>query len=287
MNQLILTPNHLAAALGLKREDLNLIVGSVPNFYYTFSKPKLDKESGKPKLKDGKIQYRSYNVSTGTLRKVQDRLLKSILQKIPLHPCLKGGMKGQSGAINANFHKGQIFRFQTDITNFFPSVSSEMVYYALREKGFSKQVSNIITDLTTLSTTKSFHNRSLPQGAPTSPILSNIVFESIAKQLVDVVADKDIKFTTWVDDLTFSSNTDFQYLIPSLIQIISKNGFKISRKKTTYRHYTSIITGVVTGMSTLKVTDTFRNKDESELNEMQQLGRQAYQEYVYRIDKGK
>lgn len=287
MNQVILTPNHLAAALGLKREDLNHLIRSVPDFYYTFSEPKLNKETGEPKLKDGEIQYRSYNASTGTLRKVQDRLLKSILQKIPLLPCLKGGMKGQSGAINANIHKGQIFRFQTDITNFFPSVSSEMVCYALRDKGFSKQVANIITDLTTLSTTKSFHNRSLPQGAPTSPILSNIVFERIAKQLGDVVADKDIKFTTWIDDLTFSSNKDFRDLIPSLIQIISKNGFKISRKKTTYRHNTSIITGVVTGMSTLKVTDTFRNKDEGGLNEMQKLGRQAYKEYVHRIDKGK
>jgi len=280
------TKNQFLQIIGCSENVLNDVLNNIENYYYEFEELKYNEDKS-VKVKNGVIQKRYYNPSCKELKEIQDKIQSKILSKIKLIPNILGGIKGNSNVKNAAIHKGKKYRFQTDLTNFFPSVSPNMVFTALRRKGISKQVSNLITKLTTLRTKDSWREKSLPQGARTSPQLSNIVFESIDLKILKLLEGKNIYFTQWIDDLTFSSNEDFSTIIPDILSLIGRNGFKVGRKKTTYKKNKSVITGVVAGMSSLKVTNKFRSKEKSILNEYQLAGRKAYKNYVYKLGKNK
>ncbi|WP_319231091.1 reverse transcriptase family protein [Draconibacterium orientale] len=270
--------------IGYNEEELTNILNHIDSFYYEYSEIKY-KDNGEPKTKNGEIQKRYYTPSCKSLKDIQNKIQSKILSKVTLLPNIKGGVKGNSNVSNAKPHKGKQYRFQTDLTNFFPSVTPKMVYSSLRAKGFSKQVADITTKLTTIRTADSWDEKSLPQGAPTSPMLANIVFEKVDIQISKLIIDKNIVYTRWIDDLTFSSEFDFQDLINPILSLIGKSGFKISRKKTTYKKNKSVVTGVIVGMSTMKVTEEFRQKDNGNLSQNQLQGRKAYKDYVHKVDK--
>ena len=81
------------------------------------------------------------------------------------------------------------------------------------------------------------------------------------------------------------SNAHFREKCIPIITCITGNGLKISKPKTTYRKNKSIITGVIVGLSTMKVTEKFRAKDESKMKPKQIEGRTAYKKQIYRKDK--
>jgi len=280
------TKNQFLQIIGCSEDILNKILNNIENYYYEFEELKYNEDKS-IKIKKGVIQKRYYNPSCKELREIQDKIQAKILSTIELIPNILGGTKGNSNVKNAAIHKGKKYRFQTDLTNFFPSVSPNMVFNALRRKGISKQVSNLITKLTTFKTKDSWREKSLPQGPPTSPQLSNIVFESIDLKILNLIENKNIYYTRWIDDLTFSSNEDFSNILNNILSLIGRNGLKVSRKKTTYRKNKSVITGVVAGMSSLKVTNKFRSKENNLLNEYQTAGRKTYKNYVYKMDKSK
>ena len=284
---MIKTLNHLCSIIGYNKKEISEIVENIDHYYYEFSEIKYDSKTRLPKIKNGVTQKRFYNPSRKKLKDIQNKLQYKILSKVKLIPHIKGGVKGCGNIDNSKIHKGNIYRFQTDLTNFFPSVSDTMVFNALRYKGFSKKVADIITKLTTFRSKDSWSSRSLPQGAPTSPTLSNIVFEKIDKQILEILKGENISYSRWIDDLTFSSNNDFEKKCVPIIKCITGNGLKVSKPKTTYRKNKSVITGVVVGLSTMKVTEKFRAKDESKMKPEQIEGRIAYKEQIYRKDKGK
>ncbi len=281
---MIYSKKEFLRLIGYNEEELTNILNHIDSFYYEYSEIKY-KDNGEPKTKNGEIQKRYYTPSCKSLKDIQNKIQSKILSKVTLLPNIKGGVKGNSNVSNAKPHKGKQYRFQTDLTNFFPSVTPKMVYSSLRAKGFSKQVADITTKLTTIRTADSWDEKSLPQGAPTSPMLANIVFEKVDIQISKLIIDKNIVYTRWIDDLTFSSEFDFQDLINPILSLIGKSGFKISRKKTTYKKNKSVVTGVIVGMSTMKVTEEFRQKDNGNLSQNQLQGRKAYKDYVHKVDK--
>ena len=131
-----------------------------------------------------------------------------------------------------------------------------VVYNTLVEKGFSPDVASVITKLTTFK-------GHLPQGAPTSTTLANLVFLPTGLKLNEIAKQHNLRFTIFVDDVTFSSHNDFKHLTGNIISIIYKDGFKISRGKTTYKSDTSgkvEITGVAKYNNTLGITAKLRKK---------------------------
>ena len=284
---MIKTLNHLYSIIGYDKKEISEIVENIDHYYYEFSEIKYNSKTGLPKVKEGVTQKRFYNPSRKRLKDIQNKLQHKVLNQVDLIPHIQGGVKGCGSIDNSKIHKGNIYRFQTDLTNFFPSVSDSMVFNALRYKGFPKQVADTITKLTTFRTKDSWNSKSLPQGAPTSPTLSNIVFEKIDNQILDILKGENISYSRWIDDLTFSSNNDFREKCIPIIKCITGNGLKVSKPKTTYRKNKSVITGVVVGISTMKVTEKFRAKDESKLKPKQINGRTAYKEQIYRKDKEK
>lgn len=138
---MIKTLNHLCSIIGYDKKEISEIVENIDHYYYEFSEIKYNSKTGLPKVKDGVTQKRFYNPSRKRLKDIQNKLQHKILSKVDLIPHIQGGVKGCGNIDNSKIHKGNVYRFQTDLTNFFPSVSDTMVFNALRYKGFSKKCS--------------------------------------------------------------------------------------------------------------------------------------------------
>ena len=114
-----------------------------------------------------------------------------------------GFVPGRSHILAAMKHVGCSWVFSVDIKDFFPSVSAEQVRKCLKEFGYSGTSANIISSVTCL-------NNSLPQGAPTSPVLSNMVFHEVDFALVELAEKYHANISRYADDIVYSSSNVFQ-----------------------------------------------------------------------------
>jgi RNA-directed DNA polymerase len=193
----IQTIKHLAFILKLNAKELLHLSTIVDNFYYTKSEPKLDKNNN-PKLKNGKQIFRILNPSINDLKIVQSKIQKNIISKIELPEYAFGAVKGKDNVKNALKHRGKKYNFTTDLSNYFPSIFNKQVYEMFIYYNFSPTVASVLTKLTT-------YKGKLPQGAPTSPTISNLVFVKTGLKLQSIAEKYNLTFTSFIDDLTFSS----------------------------------------------------------------------------------
>lgn len=117
------------------------------------------------------------------------------------------------------------------------------------------------------------HEDKLPQGAPTSPILANIIFNFVDQQIQNNISNKDITYTRYADDLIFSSNNNIEFLIPLVTKIVTTSGFKINEEKTHLMTapYRQIITGLVV-TDTVKIPKYYKRKFNQELYYCEKYG---------------
>lgn len=149
-----------------------------------------------------------------------------------------GFVIGKSVKDNALTHVGQLCIFNMDLENFFPSITKRMVRKALhRELGHvlaSNDVINIICSLCTQPNSEGIEV--LPQGAPTSPVLSNIVLKSFDFDMADLARKAGLRYSRYADDITFSHSNLIRRMSPFWIQqihkVVNKYGLKINDAKT-------------------------------------------------------
>ena len=202
-----------------------------------------------PKKKKG--EFRSIDAPCSRLRNVQ-RALNFVLQMVYTpHKAAMGFVKEKSVVTNAHVHLGQNFVYNIDLKDFFHTIVSGRVYNRLLSKPFclDDKVASLITDLCcyTKCDTKPneiFEKNSkkvLPQGAPTSPLLTNIICERLDYKLTRLAKAYGLKYTRYADDITFSgANNVFASdgkFCSSLRNIIeNEEGFKINTDKTRLSH---------------------------------------------------
>lgn len=181
------------------------------------------------------------------IKAIQHKIL-FYLQQISL-PSYYNSKKGKNHIENARIHsfsKGQVLK--TDICKFFPRTKRNLVYHFWKDK---MCVSGIVAQVLTNVTTIDYHNYSfsediqsffksfsisdshLPTGAPTSILLSYLANCDMYEEL-KMFADKNsFCFTSYVDDLVFSSNYQISHQkFLELRKIVSKHGYKLSTSKT-------------------------------------------------------
>lgn len=248
----IQTIKHLAFILKLNAEELLHLLTVVDNFYYTKSEPKLDKNNN-PKFKNGKQIFRILNPSINDLKIVQSKIQKNIISKIELPEYAFGAVKGKDNVKNALKHRGKKYNFTTDLSNYFPSIFNKQVYEMFIYYNFSPTVASVLTKLTT-------YKGKLPQGAPTSPTISNLVFVKTGLKLQSIAEKNNLTFTSFIDDLTFSSKEDFKEIIPEIIETIQNDSFIISHQKTFYKTFRPTVTGVIVTNNYLFLTEKFKQK---------------------------
>ena len=209
-----------------------------PNhIYHRYRQFKIKKKSGKEPRQITAPRSQSYMM---ILQAVND-ILKSMYT--PSDNAM-GFTEGRSVVTNANVHKGQNYIFNLDLKDFFPSIEQPRVWKRLQLKPFNFPVpiANLIAGLCSMRVTrqdkddKDLFAYVLPQGAPTSPILTNMICDTLDRRLAGLARRFGLHYTRYADDITFSSmhyvyskNGDFW---KELLRIITEQGFTINEDKT-------------------------------------------------------
>ncbi|MFN8300497.1 MAG: reverse transcriptase family protein [Chitinophagales bacterium] len=220
------------------------------------------------------------NSSLRRLKVIQRRLINDVLVHLPLPSYAYGAVKERDNILNARRHQGKKYKFTTDLKNFFPSISHHHVFGMFTGFGFSPTVARVLTKLTT-------YKGRLPQGAPTSPIIANLVFTSTGRKLEKYASDRGITFTSFVDDLVFSAAHDFKLDTLKLLEIIKSDGYRISHDKTHYGCGDIVVTGLIPKQNGLAIPNSLRSKlaNCENLKQAQLKGLMLYFERVKRVNK--
>lgn len=257
-------------------------------FYTEFYRYKTDKYGNKKKNKPkylakyGEYWTRVINPPKEELKEIQKRINNYLVENVGMPSYAFGGIKGKDNIRNARYHKGQKYVFQTDLKDFFPHITHKMVYEMYVRVGFSHDVASLLTKLTT-------YEGHLPQGAPTSTTIANLVFMPIGMILQTIADREELRFTTFVDDVTMSSQTDFKHVVPEIVETIIAGGFKISQGKTTYKSGITEITGVKMLNNSMTVTDKFSSVwgEVEDMTTPRAKGLLNYKERLKKISKQK
>jgi retron-type reverse transcriptase len=214
---------RLEALLGTGRVRLRLISGEAGSSYRPFHKREKHFPFEKKPISTRK-KPRIIDNPEGELKKLQSRINKVLLKPIVFPAYLCGGIPGKTVLDNVLMHLGAPVLVVVDIKNFFRRITNQQVYYVWREVlGCSPKIAGILTRLTTFE-------RHLPQGAPTSSLLANLVLFSIDRSIRNACAERGVTYSTWVDDIAFSGK-NARDLVPTVVAILHAAGFSISHKK--------------------------------------------------------
>ncbi len=217
-----------ARLLGSTEEELKKILLNIPRQYTQFS---IRKRSG---------GRRQISVPGKELLRIQRTIYQRILMPVNIHPAATGFRKRVSIVDNARQHLGNKEIFKTDIRQFFSSIRYHKVVQAFEKIGYPKKVSQLLASLCCL------HSR-LPQGAPTSPALSNIIAYEMDQKLTILSHQHRLIYTRYADDLTFSGNDiDRKELYMAVKKIVEEDDFVLKKEKTHFlsENKRKIITGV-------------------------------------------
>lgn len=159
-----------------------------------------------------------------------------------------GFTKGRSIVDNARMHTNQNYVFNIDLDNFFPSIDQARIWKRLQLApfNFNKEVANIIAGLCSIKSLRATSTEELaecyilPQGAPTSPILSNAICDTLDRRLAGLAKRFGLHYSRYADDITFSSMHNVYQADSAfrkeLLRIISDQHFTINPKKTRLQH---------------------------------------------------
>lgn len=218
-----------AALLGVEVNRLEEILNNVSGHYQEFW---MRKRSG---------GYRMISAPDKDLQAIQSTIYSRILSSVTIvHPAAVGFRCGRSVVDNAAPHLGKRYVLKMDIHDFFGSIRSPRVRQTFKKIGYPENVSKVLGALCCL-------HRHLPQGAPTSPALSNIVGYEMDRKLSALAAEYGLTYTRYADDLTFSGDVfPKEQIIPQVKRIICDEKFEPNHKKTHFMNQSSrkIITGV-------------------------------------------
>lgn len=195
------------------------------NSYHYFYIPK----------KDGR--KRTIQAPIGPLKDIQTCLNFILRSYWRPDECVHGFANGRSIISGAKRHTGKPYVFNVDLKDFFPSVTWIKVYAGLKRIHIPAETAQFICDLCTVPSDACHSFKDvLPQGAPTSPILSNIACIDLDRRLSGLANSFGLTYTRYADDITFSSRYniyqekgEFREL---LIKIIGDEGFSLNDKKT-------------------------------------------------------
>jgi retron-type reverse transcriptase len=188
-----------------------------------------------------------------SLLTVQQWICKHILSTFQIHPSAYAYIKKKNVAKNATLHIGCNKMLKIDLKNFFPSINIARVRELFNRKGYSKEVSAYLSYLCCLE-------GSIPQGAGSSPIISNIIFYTLDKKLNEYSVNHKITYSRYSDDLVFSGNKFHYDFKNSIISLIINEGFSINYKKL--KEYTEshrkLVNGVLVKKNEIRLQKSIR-----------------------------
>ncbi|MEL7047356.1 MAG: reverse transcriptase domain-containing protein, partial [Pseudomonadota bacterium] len=186
---------------------------------------------------------RQIHAPIGLLRQLQDKLHAEIKDAYRPHPHAHGFIPGRSVATNADDHVGKRWVLNVDLEDFFPSINFGRIRGLFMKPPFEmgQAAATVCAQIAT-------HKNGLPQGAPTSPVLSNLIAATLDRRLLRLARNNRLTYTRYADDITFSTNqSNFPPAVAtrrmlsdgmlkveagdSLVQAVALSGFTIHPNK--------------------------------------------------------
>lgn len=185
----------------------------------------LYKEWKIPKKSGGDREIASPNKN---LKRLQRRLMKSLGCFCDTHEAAHGFVSGKGILSNATEHVGKKIVANVDIANFFPNTSRKMVFQSLmRESDLPADICGFITEICQ-------RDGGLPAGAPTSPLIGNIVLKRFDDVMSKSLKSANVNYTRYADDITISSDNDVSGYIGFAEKLLRKSGYSLNKKKTNF-----------------------------------------------------
>ncbi|MDG6107369.1 RNA-directed DNA polymerase [Dactylosporangium aurantiacum] len=176
------------------------------------------------------------------LKALQRRVLDELLGPLPVHPFAHGFVPGRSVHTFAAPHAGQVTVVRIDLRGYFSSVTAGRVYGLWRTAGYPEPVAHALTALCTTATPHAVSRRvehrtpHLPQGAPTSPALANLVTFRLDRRLAGLAARFGATYSRYADDLAFSGPLrQPARLVAAVTAVAAEEGFRVNPAKTRVR----------------------------------------------------
>ncbi|MBS4207203.1 retron Ec67 family RNA-directed DNA polymerase/endonuclease [Bacillus sp. FJAT-50079] len=239
----IKTRNHLADFLKIPRKNLSYLLykRGINTLYSSFE---IDKKNG---------GVRKINAPLAELKDIQKKLAVALYKHKKNNQKIKNNLshafeKEKSIVTNAKIHRNKRLVLNIDLENFFESFHFGRVRgFFIKNNKFllSSEVATVIAQLTC-------YEGKLPQGAPTSPIITNLICEILDQRLLKIAKKYKLDYTRYADDLTFSTNDkNFFDLQTAFYERLSSEliraGFKINdkKKRLQIRDSRQVVTGLV------------------------------------------
>ena len=263
---------NIADLLEIRYKDLIYYLYRLPDIkkYYSFEIPK---KNGKPRI---------ISAPTTSLKILQHKL--NCILSIIFTPKLSshGFVKGKSIKTNASIHVKSKYVLNIDLEGFFPSINFGRVrgMFMAYPYYLSPPVATVLSQICC-------YNNELPQGAPTSPIISNMICAKLDSQLLDLAKQNKCLFTRYADDITFSTwkkrfpktiadtdeTTNQIHVGDDLNNIIKNNGFSINNEKVWFRarDRRQMVTGLIVN-DFVNVTRKYKNQVRAMLHALKKYG---------------
>lgn len=217
----------LVTETGMDPGDILRIIRSAPSRYKVYNIPKRSGGS------------REIAQPARELKVLQRVLVDKVLRDLPVHPAAMAYRQGVSILNNASAHKGGTPILKLDFENFFPSITSKDWVRYCNEHNILDEIDRDMSARLLFRKAKGERILKLSIGAPSSPILSNILMYKF-DTLVQSAADKrGLKYTRYADDLTFSGQRvgmlkDMVKEVPEAIRVSKYPRLKLNISKTTF-----------------------------------------------------
>lgn len=250
---------HLCLLLGVTPKYLASVVFSPKSHYRSFQIPK---RSG---------GLREIVAPYPTLLQCQRWICQQILAKTKISRVVHGYVPGRGIVTNATQHLGNEVLLKIDLRDFFPSIPIERVVGYFKSVGYTPELAYFLARLCCLED-------ALPQGAATSPALSNILLRHMDSRLVGLSRKYKVAYSRYADDLAFSSGSLSSQFVDSVESIISEAGFIINpaKKRLISAGRRKILAGVDISSGKLRVPRVFRRQTRLDAHLAMKLGAVEY-----------
>ncbi len=233
---------ELSAALGVAPQRVYVLASRAPHRYVDIQIPK---------KRDG---FRVISIPIAELKGVQRLVVRRLWPRLPISQIAHGYAQGRSIVTSAKKHLGPTSVLRLDLSDFFPSITDRRVFGYFRKRGASKSVSSILARLCT-------HRGLLPQGAPTSPGLTNAICYALDEELLRLARSWSLAVTRYSDDIVFSGR-QFNWKRFELLAegVVTRHGFRLNRTKTRYMSpdQSQRVLGLLVDSSRLRMTREMR-----------------------------
>ncbi|MFI8606698.1 reverse transcriptase family protein [Cellulophaga baltica] len=201
-----------------------------------------------------------------SLKEIQSWILTELLYKNKVSKYAKGYVPKRGIKDHIKYHTKEPKVLTLDIKNFFDSVKMEHTENLFLEMGYSKNMSNLLTKLCYL-------DNSLPQGAPTSPYITNILLYNFDETIAKYCRDNDLKYTRYADDLAFSGDIKKIALIKLVRSELRKLNLRLNNDKIKLMkpHQRQVISGITVNHK-MQVSKKKRNEIRNEMFYIKKFG---------------